>query len=109
MTETDPNPDLLLSSLEASPSKLSTTQIQYAQSIPDSRHGASARRTADERDNGPEGKKLQFWIDRKVTLAFFPLCLLTLMVALEAASLSIALPVRFDLEFLGLSGACANI
>ncbi|KAB8218051.1 major facilitator superfamily domain-containing protein [Aspergillus novoparasiticus] len=93
MTGTDPNPDLLLSSFEASPSKLSTTQIQYAQSTPDSGHGASTRRTADERDNGPEAKKLQFWVDRKVTLAFFPLCLLTLMVALEAASLSIALPV----------------
>ncbi|KAB8262081.1 major facilitator superfamily domain-containing protein [Aspergillus pseudonomiae] len=93
MTGTDPNTDLCLSSLEARPSKASMTEMQYAESITDNGHEISTHRTACTSGSGSGGSKLQFWIDRKVTLAFFPLCLLTLMVALEAASLSIALPV----------------
>ncbi|KAJ5674270.1 hypothetical protein N7462_009709 [Penicillium macrosclerotiorum] len=41
----------------------------------------------------PVGSRLGFSVDRSVILAFLPLCILTLMVALEAASLSVALPV----------------
>lgn len=98
-----------ISSFEADPSKSSTTQTQYIQSIPDSGHGTFTRPTGDECDNSSHENKLQFWIDRKVTLAFFPLCLLTLMVALEAASLSIALPVRFVLDLDKLLAVWAKI
>ncbi|KAE8378262.1 major facilitator superfamily domain-containing protein [Aspergillus bertholletiae] len=67
--------------------------MHRVRSSPDKSHEVSTYQTDDEGENGPARGKLQFWIDRKITLAFFPLCILTLMVALEAASLGIALPV----------------
>lgn len=67
------------------------------------------RSTNTQRDSHePTESVPRFYINRQVLLAFIPLCILTLMVALEATSLPVALPVGSKFSFCESCNCRAN-